>query len=146
MRTSFRMDGGKELVKALNQLSHRVSKKILLESLHEAAEPIRKRMEQNAPVSPEAPHLRDVMVIRTSRGEDARETAVAVGPTRAGFYGSFQEFGTAHHAPQPWARPAWEATSGQALQILGAAIWRELAGRGISRGMATATVPVEDEV
>lgn len=143
---SIKFDGGKELLGALNQLSARLSKKLLMEALTEAAEPLRDRMEVNAPVSAEAPHLRDVIVIRPARGLDVRETAVAVGATKAGFYGSLQEFGTAHHAAQPWARPAFEATHQECLRVLSDVLWRELAGRGISRGMATADMTVEGEV
>jgi HK97 gp10 family phage protein len=145
MTTSLRFEGGKALATALSGLSARVSKKLVLEALHEAAEPMRDRMEANAPVSAEAPHLRDVIVVRTSRGKDAKESAVAVGATRGGFYGSFQEFGTAHHAPQPWARPAFDATHQTSLRVFADALWRELAGRGIQRGSSSVDVPVEGE-
>jgi hypothetical protein len=68
-----------------------------------------------------------------------------VGATRGGFYGSFQEFGTAHHAPQPWARPAFDATHQTSLRVFADALWRELAGRGIQRGSSSVEVPVEGE-
>jgi HK97 gp10 family phage protein len=74
-----------------------------------------------------------MMVVSNARGFDLNEQGVAVGPTKAGFYGSFQEFGTAHHAAQPFARPAFDLTAQQSLQILVAVMWRELARRGISR-------------
>lgn len=140
----LKFEGGKELAAALAQLPARVSRRFLLESLEESAEPMRDRMESLAPRSPDAPHLRDQMVISRARTEDAREAAVVVGPTKRGFYGSFQEFGTAHHAPQPFARPAFDQTFAISLQILSQALWRELASKGISR-TATAEAVVEGE-
>jgi HK97 gp10 family phage protein len=130
MKATFRFEGGRELAAEFNRLSKRLSKQVLTEALKEGAEPMRKRMEMNAPVGPDAPHLRDAMVISTSRGQDAQEAAVAVGATRGAFYGSFQEFGTAHHAPQPWARPAFDQTHQESLAIFAKAAWRSLAARG----------------
>lgn len=147
MKGSVRLDGGADLARALSGLSARVSTRLIRESLIEAAEPMRDRMEQLVPVSDDAPHVRDEMVISKARSDtDARETAVAVGPTKKGFYGSFVEFGTAHMAAQPWARPAFDQTWLQSLGIFAAALWRELAGRGIRRSMADAPTKVQDEV
>jgi HK97 gp10 family phage protein len=149
MKVTLRFEGGQQLAAALKGLPSRVSKRMLLEALRQAAEPLRDRMEQNAPVGPDAPHLRDMVVVGPSRGQDAREAAVAVGATRAGFYGSFQEFGTAHHAAQPWARPAFDATYQQVLRALADEIWIELSARGIRRpsgGDGFDGVAVEGEV
>lgn len=85
------------------------------------------------------------------RNDDKRQ-AVAVGPARLltgahsvigrdgshrtigySFYSLFQEFGTIHHAAQPFARPAFDETAKTSLGIIGKAAWRELAGRGIGR-------------
>jgi HK97 gp10 family phage protein len=90
-----------------------------------------------APHEPGKPDLRDAMVISTSRGQDRNEAAVAIGPTRKGFYGSFQELGTKHHAAQPFVRPALDRNVQISLQILASAIWRELAAKGISRSSTT---------
>jgi len=117
----------------LSRLSTRLSRRILTESLREAAEPMRKTMSVLAPHEPGKPDLRDTMSISLSRGQDRNEVAVAIGPTRAGFYGSFQELGTKHHGAQPFARPAFDRNIEAGLQILAASIWRELAARGISR-------------
>lgn len=136
----IRFSGGKEIAAALAKLPPRISKRFLIESLTEAAEPMRDAMERNVAVSPDPPHIRDVVVVGTSRGQDTREAAVVVGATRKGYYGSFLEFGTAHQAPQPWARPAFDATFQQALQILSAALWREMASRGIQRTETVETV------
>lgn len=42
-------------------------------------------------------------------GGKGRAVIVSVGPTKAAFYGQFQEFGTAHHAAKPFMRPTWDA-------------------------------------
>lgn len=49
------------------------------------------------------------MTIRVSgRESDIHEGSVDVGPDKQNFYGFFQEYGTAHHAPQPFLGPALE--------------------------------------
>ena len=42
-------------------------------------------------------------------GGEGRHAVVQVGPTHRAFYGLFGEFGTAHHPPHPFMRPAWDA-------------------------------------
>lgn len=141
MKVMLRFDGGVELARALGELPRRVSLPIQKAALIEAAEPMRVRMSELAPHEPGAPDLRESMRISPVpvRGDDRRETAVKVGPSRDAFYGLFQEFGTAHHGAQPFARPAFDAVAPESLRILGAALWRELAGRGIGRTVTAAT-------
>lgn len=129
------LQGGQEVLRNLDQLSNRITRGILSGALAEAAEPMRRDMGRRAPHRPGKPDLRDEIVIKPIRGEDAREVAVAVGPAKHVFYGSFLEFGTIHAAARPFARPAFDANVDGALVILMAAIWRELAGRGVSRSV-----------
>lgn len=143
---NFTMTGGKELAAALASLPPRVSKKFLIEALKESAEPMAEQMERNVAVGDTPPHVRDEIGIGLSRGEDSREAAIAVGATKAGFYGSFLERGTAHHAPRPWAGPAFDATWMQSLRILSAALWREMASRGVQRPSETVSTPLQGEV
>lgn len=42
-------------------------------------------------------------------GGKGRSVVTHVGPTKRAFHGSLQEFGTRHHAPQPFMRPTWDA-------------------------------------
>ena len=51
-------------------------------------------------------------------GGKGRAVITSVGPTRAAFYGLFQEFGTAHHAAQPYMRPAWDALKHSMLDTM----------------------------
>ncbi|MFP5432847.1 MAG: HK97-gp10 family putative phage morphogenesis protein [Alphaproteobacteria bacterium] len=41
-----------------------------------------------------------------------------VGPDAKIFYAHMQEFGTAHHGPQPFMRPAFDQKKGEALDII----------------------------
>jgi HK97 gp10 family phage protein len=60
------------------------------------------------------------------------QTAVAVGPTKDYFYGYFQEFGTAHHGAQPWARPGFDEGKDEALAIIGREAWAAIAAKARS--------------
>ncbi len=99
-----------------------------------------------APHRPGKPDLRDNMSISLARGVDSNEMAVAIGPTRKGYYGSFQELGTKHHAAQPFARPAFDGHVQTSLDILAAAIWRELAAHGVMRKANVPTTVQGEEV
>jgi len=134
--------GGVELAATLEKLPQRVSTRIQREALMDAAEPMRKRMAQLAPFEPGKPDLRDAMTISAARGTDVRETAVAVGPSKAGFYGSFLELGTKFLQARPFVRPAFDENVQRSLALIGAAMWTALAARGIGRS-ATSSGPVQ---
>ncbi|MGI3169987.1 HK97-gp10 family putative phage morphogenesis protein [Pseudooceanicola sp. C21-150M6] len=48
-------------------------------------------------------------LVAARRADKATRSAVVayVGPSKIAFHGTFQEFGTRHHAPQPFMRPAF---------------------------------------
>jgi len=46
---------------------------------------------------------------RRAAGGGESFAEIAVGPTNQVFYGMFQEFGTVHHGPKPFMRPAWDS-------------------------------------
>lgn len=143
----MRFEGGAELAKAFEQLSARVSKRMLRESLEDAAEPMRRAMSSMAPREPGAPDLADNIVISTARVkavEGVQSAAVAIGPAKAFFYGFFQEFGTVHHSAQPFVRPAFDGGVSRALSDLARSMWSALASRGISRTV-TRDAPVQSE-
>lgn len=139
MKVSYRVEGGKELARALDQLSTRVSAKVAREALTEAAEPFQKTATQLAPVEPGAPDLKANIVISPVRGQDAMAT-VAIGPAKGFFYGFFQEYGTVRHGAQPFMRPAFDSQVQAVLTRMSAAAWRILAGRRISRTVDAPTV------
>jgi HK97 gp10 family phage protein len=127
----MRFEGGTEIAKALATLASAVSKRILVRALAEGAEPIRQSMAAHAPRSDEAPHIADHIVISVARTED--QAAVAIGPAKGFAYGVPLEVGTVDTPAQPFARPAFDGNTERAQRIVGAAIWRELAGKGVSR-------------
>ncbi len=142
MKVSVAWSGGRELDRALRSLPARVSRRVLLEALRDSAEIPRSAMARKAPVGPKAPHIKDRIVVSNSRGVDAQEAAVAIGPEKGSYYGSFQELGTAHHAAQPFVRPGLDESVMATLQALGASLWTALASRGLMR-TATVETPVE---
>jgi HK97 gp10 family phage protein len=154
MKVSVRFEGGQELAEALAGLSTRLSRKVMREVLVEAAEPIRKAAASMAPQGPDAPHIKQNIIISVAKSSvyldlKSEVAAVAIGPKggKEGFgYGLPQEIGTIDHAAQPFMRPALDSASGQALKIAGDAAWRELAGRGINRPTSVADAVVEGEV
>lgn len=138
----MRVEGGAELASTLNNLSRKMSRRVMRNALEIAAEPIRKAMSAYAPRDPGAPDLADHMVVSPTRVEGLLENdqtaAVAIGPERGDyFYGYFQEFGTAHHGAQPFARPAFDQGVDQALSTITRQLWTELAAVGISRSISS---------
>lgn len=99
---------------------------------------MRRRMGQLAPLEPGKPDLRDAMLIRATNPRmdqeiRPKEIAVAIGPSKAAFYGSFQEYGTAFHPAQPFARPAFDEHKELTLRLLSDEFWvviRKAAAKG----------------
>jgi HK97 gp10 family phage protein len=149
---TMKITGGKELARGFQQLSAAVGARVLRQGLTAAAEPMRVAMGRFAPREPGAPDLADHMVVSritkigsTDGGpaekKNATEEAVAVGPAKDFFYGLFQEYGTARGGKfTPFARPAFDTTAAQSLQILIAVLWQALVKREVigSRGTPTA--------
>lgn len=132
MKGGMTLEGGAEMAKALASLSMAMSRRVMSEELVDAAGPMQDRMGELAPEDPDDPpiHLKHEIVIQVVRGEDKREVSVAVGPSKRGWYGSMQEFGTAHHAAQPFARPAFDQTWAAVVMRFGSGLWLALAKRG----------------
>ncbi len=132
MKTDFRFAGGREMAQFLTSLPERASRTVQRQALRAAAEPMRDDMARLAPHEPGAPDLRESMTISNARANDAlydTEVAVAVGPSKRGFYGIFQEFGTRFHGAQPFARPAFDLNITKSLSILAAFMWAAIAKR-----------------
>jgi HK97 gp10 family phage protein len=134
----MKFEGGQELASALAKLGVKMSTKVLLGALVEGAEPIRKAMSAHAPRGDEPPHVADHIVVSKARTEDM--AAVAIGPARGFAYALPLEVGTIDTKAQPFARPAYDENEARALKITGDALWRELAGEGISRSSLASTV------
>lgn len=148
MKTTFRVDGLRELDAALGELPKATARNVLRRVLTKAAQPIADDARQLAPV--DGGHLRDSIAVSArvknqagssefaatlrsggSKAEavramrDARRAAgggsfaeIHVGPSVKAPHGHFQEFGTENHAAQPFMRPAWESNKHRALDTI----------------------------
>ena len=60
-------------------------------------------------------------------GDDPAITSavMVIGPGRMP-QAYMQEFGTVHHGPQPYMRPAWDANALQALELIKSELWNEI--------------------
>lgn len=143
---TMKFEGGREMAQVLEGMSKRLQGKVLREALEDAGAPMQKSMARNAAKSDEAPHMSEHIVIGSARVKRVA-ASVAIGPsrdfdTRARIYPFQQEYGNAHHGPQPFARPAFNTNVQKALDTIRASFWREMAGRGISRPTTVLNGPV----
>lgn len=119
MRISATFGGHDELVRKLEALSAKMRRQTLQRALEVGALPLLKLMESLAPFDTEGPppHLKFEIVMQALRSLDGvrmgdYDAAIAIGPSAKLRYEGFQEFGTAKHGPQPYARPAWDQEGG----------------------------------
>lgn len=151
MTLGLGVTGGTELAAQLRTLSAAVRRKALLPVLRAAAEPIRSRASELAPIDPTTElDLKDSIVVRaaTTLGggrfdpTDEFQAAVAVGPSRQVFYGRYLEFGTVKMSAKPFLRPAFDYGTDRALSLIRAGLWELLeqanAGAGVFRQEAEA--------
>lgn len=137
---TIQVQGLDDLVNALKELPKRATERnVVQRALKKAAQPTRDLASALAPYDPEdpAPHLRDVIEVGTKTASHQAnpfsgpgDVTVYVGPTRtAGHQHDIEEeFGTFKDKPQPYLRPAWEATKDRALNDLGFFMWAEIDG------------------
>jgi HK97 gp10 family phage protein len=139
-RIRARVEGTQDLAKAFTALSSRVSTNVLTEALMEGAEVLRAAAARQAPRAPGKPDLAENLVAAPMRRRGGRDQAsVGIGPNATFFfYDLFQEFGTVHHAAQPFYRPALDRHGQQALSVILSAIRRELVTRGVLASARTA--------
>jgi len=132
MEISVSLTGLDALLKTLmHDLPEAVQVPTLRRGLVQAAEPIRAGMAARAPRGTVAPHLADSMITKPlPPGELEAVTddsaGVEIGPTKDFFYGYFWEFGTVRLPARPFARPAFDAGSREALAILEQALGAEI--------------------
>lgn len=122
--------GLRELDQALGELSFSQAKGVLRRVGRRALEPFDAAWREKAPR--EEGHLAESggvgsKLTRSQRRARERESTVEVfagpGPDPAAVQ---QEFGNAHHPAQPFARPAWDETQGQALDIVASDLGEEI--------------------
>jgi HK97 gp10 family phage protein len=144
MEISAAIDGAEEIAQHLGGLSTRLTRAIVTDALLEGGEPIRATAARLAPREPGAPDLADnirIAAVRKRPEDDVRTFSVGIGVPRQFFYDYFQEFGTVDHGAHPFYRPALDTHAKQSIALIGAAFWRELAGRGLGRSVSAPSRP-----
>lgn len=120
MGASFRVEGLRELDRALKELPRATAKNVVTRVMLRAAQPIADDMAARAPRDTEylADHIdTGVRLSRRQRSVSRKESEVEVyaGATRV-VQATLQEFGTFDQPAQPFARPAWESGKRRALE------------------------------
>lgn len=106
MAREIRIEGTKRLKQQLEALDARTSRAILAQIVVAAAEPVRAVAAQKAPIG-QTGRLAGEMTTELLESKTRRASA-GVGPHQDAWYGRFQEYGTVHHAAQPFLRPAYD--------------------------------------
>lgn len=128
MKTTFKVEGLKELDAALAELPRATGKNVLRRVARKSLEPLAADMKARAPDDPKT----GGMDLKNSIGVGTRLTKRQAKLHRKMFrddkasveafagagnvpHAHLQEFGAAHHGPQPFARPAYDAWKGTAV-------------------------------
>lgn len=126
-KSSFRVDGLKELEQALGQLPKATSKAVLRRTAIRALAPVIADAKTRVPV--DEGDLKDSLKITTKlskRQQRKNAKSVAEGKSSVQLYAGpsalphahLVEFGTEHMAPQPYLRPAWDANKDEVLELV----------------------------
>ena len=137
--TTVTLSGFKALEAALEQMSKAVGKGVLRRAGIKALRPVAKVAAGMAPDDPATFAPKDLKTsiavsskvkvgrsaLRLTEGKSAVE--VYMGPTKDGYpQAILQEFGTIHHPPQAYMRPAWDSGKGKVLDDLKRELWSEV--------------------
>lgn len=134
MTFTYKIEGLKELDKALGELPEAAGKQVLRDVGKKALKPVEAAAKRNVTVRTGA--LKNSINISTrlsprqagikKQDPDKSTVEIYAGGGKGGPHAHLLEFGTAHSAPKPFLRPAWDANSDRVLEIvrkeLGAAI------------------------
>lgn len=133
MKMTIKVEGLRALGEAMRELGYETSMKIARSMTNAAAKVVRNDAIRRAPESEEPHELEGVVVQpgnlkknivtkRVSRSRLTSEHIVTVrGKRKDGYaarYGRLQEFGTVHHAPQPFLRPAFDSNVTGAIEAM----------------------------
>lgn len=110
-----------ELFRNLDRLSLVGREEVLTKMGKSGAQILEVEMRALAPV--DTGQLAGGITTRVLPESSADEVIVGVGPGKAEFYGLFIEFGTAHHAPQPFMAPALEARKKDIVEKMVGVFW-----------------------
>lgn len=139
MRYTVRIEGLKELDRALGELPKSTAAATLRRVLLKTAKPMAEDMRSRAPDDPNtkgddlkssiaastklSPKQKKLHKRATKNDKAFAEMFVGAGPLPQAH---MQEFGTTHHGPQPFARPTWDAWRPKLLDTFGADLAAEI--------------------
>lgn len=132
---TMKVEGFRELEKALEQFSQSVGRGVMRRALKKAAQPIADAMRSGAPE--DEGDLKESIAVSTKLSDRQKrmhkkmfsddkasvEMFVGAGPLPQAH---LQEFGTVDQSPQPFARPAWDSNKNQALETIKTELWSEI--------------------
>lgn len=139
MKTTFKVEGLREIDAALAELPKATAKNVLRRVGRQALEPLAADMAAKAPDDPAT----GGMDLKRSIGVGTRLTKRQAALHRKMFksdkasvelfagaggvpQATQQEFGNERHGPQPFARPAWDANKGVMLDTIKTGLWTEI--------------------
>jgi HK97 gp10 family phage protein len=126
MATAFKLDGDKDLERALGELPKALARNALQRTLKRRAEPVRDVWQQTAPVR--TGHFEHSIIVGPSskltrrQKRDAKKEGKFFAEIHIGTSdpaGQQLEFGNSHMAANPSGRPAWDATKDGVLSGVG---------------------------
>ncbi len=133
MQVTTKVDGLKELDKALNQLPDKVHNRVLQKAVTSAVRKARKEIKSSAPrgavpsqASEEYGQLYKNIKVGKARTKRSRKAAFV--STGKAFWGYFLEYGTRFIPAQPWFVPAFERSQGPMMDQL-----KEVLRKGIDK-------------
>lgn len=122
---TFKVDGLSTLEAAFDELNKAAAKNVARRVLRKALKPVAETAIKLAPDDPKtgAPDLHRSIKVSDKLSRRLLRTASSrfyvdmyMGPTKEGYpQAIIQEFGSIHHPPHPYMRPAWEQHKGQLL-------------------------------
>lgn len=135
MTVKFRVEGLKDINKALGELPRATGKAALVRFAKKRLEPMRDAAKANAPV--QEGDLRESIIIGTRQGSPSQRkkrfankaaVEVAMGPSGDGYPQAVpQEFGSINNPPSGYMRRAWDAKAPALVPGFAADLWSVVA-------------------
>jgi HK97 gp10 family phage protein len=124
VKIDIKVTGAREIEAAMRELGVRAANRIARSALTRSGTPIVRRMKELAPYDPDpdepGKHLRDSIGKRLRRqrsGSSSQTLRIGVERPKSRIF-HLLEFGTVHMAARPFARPAMDEKSQEALQVM----------------------------
>lgn len=123
MQFNGRVEGFKELSKALNALPDRMQKRVTRGAVRKGAVVVQKAIIARAPVGEGTTHpkygkLKNNIKIKEEKAASSKTTARFVVHNSRAFWGSFLEFGTVNMPAQPFMRPGFDESTDAAFTAM----------------------------